>query len=162
MCGRPHLNRCSTLVRETFPDMVKGYLCPHCCGLSDDQRAVVLGRTGGSIAPALRSCSPEYRVSKFNRRSHGVFVSEMPIEEEEEEVIDEDASVDVLEDVEKFIKRMTRVTSLWTKTKSERCWRLRGNKNDKKFQKRDFVEGLENRGNRRTKRFHAGVEELKL
>ena len=27
-----------------FPVMVKGYLCPHRCGLSDDQRAVVLGR----------------------------------------------------------------------------------------------------------------------
>ena len=41
-----------------FPDMVKGYLCLHRCGLSDDQRAVVLGRTGGeyeiaAIAPAL-------------------------------------------------------------------------------------------------------------
>ena len=30
-----------------FPKMVKGYLCQHRCGLSDDQRAVVLGRTGG-------------------------------------------------------------------------------------------------------------------
>ena len=84
--------------RIAFPDMVKGYLCLHRCGLSDDQRAVVLGRTGGkneiaSIAPALRSCFPEYRVPKLNRRSHGVFVSEMPIEEEE---IDEDASIDGL------------------------------------------------------------------
>ena len=91
-----------------FPDMVKGYLCLHRCGLSDDQRAVVLG-TGGKyeialIAPALLSCFPEYRVPKLNRRSHGVFVSEMPIEEEEEEEIDEDASTDDLEDVEKFIK----------------------------------------------------------
>ena len=63
-----------------FPGMVKGYLCLHRCGQSDDQRAVVLGRTGGkheipSIAPALRSCFPEYRVPKLNRRSHGVFVS---------------------------------------------------------------------------------------
>ena len=46
------------------PDMGKGYLSSHRCGLSDDQRAVVLGRTGGkyeiaSIAPALRSCFPE-------------------------------------------------------------------------------------------------------
>ena len=40
---------------------------------------------------------------QFNRRSHGVVVSEMPIQEEEEEEIDEDASVDGLEDVEKFI-----------------------------------------------------------
>ena len=65
-------------------------------------------------------------------------MSEMPIEEDEEEEIDEDASIDGL-------GRCGKVTLLWTKTKSERCWRLRGNKNDKKFQKRDFVEGLENR-----------------
>ena len=57
-----------------------------------------------SIAPALKSCFPEYQVPKLNRRSHGVFVSEMPIEEEEEEEIDEDARIDDLEDVEKFIK----------------------------------------------------------
>ena len=91
-----------------FPDMVKGYLCLHRCGLTDDLRAVVLGRTGGkyevaSIAPALRSCFLEYRVPKLNRRSHGVFVSEMPLEEEEEEEIDEETSIDGLEDVEKFI-----------------------------------------------------------
>ena len=91
--------------------MVKGYLCLHRCGLSDDQRAVVLGRTGGmfeiaSIAPTLRSCFPEYQVPKLNRRSHRVFVSEMPVEEEEEEEeeIDEGASIDDLEDVEKFTK----------------------------------------------------------
>ena len=83
-------------------------MCLHRCGLSDDQIAVVLGRTGGmyeivSIAPALRSCFPEYRVPKLNRRSHGVFVSEVPIEEEEEEESDEDASIDGLEDVTKFI-----------------------------------------------------------
>ena len=59
-----------------FPDVVKGYLCLHSCGLSDDQRAVVLGRAGGkceiaSIAPTLRSCVPEYRVPKLNGKSHG-------------------------------------------------------------------------------------------
>ena len=53
--------------------MVKEYL---------DRREVVLGRTEGkyeiaSIAPALRSCFPEYRVPMLNRRSHGVFVSEI-------------------------------------------------------------------------------------
>ena len=70
---------CQRAAGIAFPDMVKEYLCLHCCGLSDDQRAVVLGRTGGkyelaSIAPALRSCFPEYRVPKLNRRSHGVCV----------------------------------------------------------------------------------------
>ena len=91
-----------------FTDVVKGYLCLHRCGLSDDQRAVVLGRTGGkyeiaAIALALRSCFPECRVPKLSRRSHGVFVSEMLYEMEEEEERDEEDSGDDLDDVEKFL-----------------------------------------------------------
>ena len=81
---------CQREARIAFPDMVKDYLCLHRCGLSDGQRAVVLGRTGGkdeiaATAPALRSCFPEYRVPKLSRRSHGVFVSEILHETEEEE-----------------------------------------------------------------------------
>ena len=62
-----------------FLDIVKGYLCLHRCGLSDDQHAVVLGRTGVkyeivAIAPALRSCFPESRVPKLSRISQGVCV----------------------------------------------------------------------------------------
>ena len=110
MSGQPRLSRCYACQRDAgvaFPDMVKGYLSLHRCGLSDDQRAIMLGRTGGvfeiaSIAPTLRSCFPEYRVPKLNRRSHGVFVSEMTVEEEEEEEIDEGLSIDDLENVEKF------------------------------------------------------------
>ena len=70
-----------------FPDVVKGCLCLHRCGLSDDQRAVVL----------------EYRVPKLSRRSHGVFVSEIPYEMEEEEERDEEDSGDDLDDVEKLL-----------------------------------------------------------
>ena len=79
-----------------FPDMVKSYLCLHRC----DQRAVVLGR---AIAPALRSCFLEYRVPKLSRRSHGVFVSEMPHETEEEEERDEEDGGDDLDDVDKCV-----------------------------------------------------------
>ena len=90
-----------------FPDVVKGYLCLHRCGLSDDQRAVVLGRTGGkyeiaAIALALRSCFAEYWVPKLSRRSHGVFVSEIPHEKEKEEEHEEDSGDD-LDDVENFL-----------------------------------------------------------
>ena len=72
--------------------------------------AVVLGRTVSkheiaAIAPALRSCFPEYRVPKLSRRSHGVFVSEMPYEMEEEEERDEEDNGDDLDDVEKFSER---------------------------------------------------------
>ena len=99
---------CQRDAGKAFLNMAKGYLCLHRCGLSDDQRAVVLGRTGGkyeiaSTAPALTSCSAEYLVPKLNRRSHGVFVSETPQETEEEEELDEEMSIDGLDDVEKFL-----------------------------------------------------------
>ena len=83
-------------------------VCLHRCGLSDDHGAVVLGRTGSkyeiaSLAPDLRSCFLEYRVPKLSRRSQRVSASEMLLQTELEEEIDEDASIDGLEDVEKFI-----------------------------------------------------------
>ena len=53
-----------------------------------------------AIALALRSCFLEYRIPKLSRRSHGVFVSEMPQEMEEEEKHDEEDSSDDLGDVE--------------------------------------------------------------
>ena len=65
------------------------------------------GRTGGKYeiaasAPALRSCFAEYWVPKLSRRSHGVFVSEMPHEKEKEEEHGYDSGDD-LDDVEKFL-----------------------------------------------------------
>ena len=73
---------CQRDAGTAFTDMVKLYRCLHRCELSDDQRAVVMGREGGkyeiaSIAPAFKSCFLEYWVPQLNRRSHGVFVSEM-------------------------------------------------------------------------------------
>ena len=62
--------------------------------------------------------------------------------------------------------RMMIVTLSWRKTRSERCWHRRGNKNDKKFQRKNYVEDLEDRQNRRQllrrRKFRAEVEELKL
>ena len=72
----------------------------------------------------------------------------MLIEEEEEE-IDEDASIGGLEDVEKFINEDDESDVDLDEDEVQEVLRLRGNKNDKKFQKRDFVEGLENHRNRR-------------
>ena len=131
-----------------------------------------LGRTGGkceieSLVPALRSCFPEYRVPKLNRRSHGVFVSEMPIEEEEEEEIDEDASIDGLEDVEKFINEDDESDFTLDEHEARKVLATAWNQKRQEISKeRDFVEGLENRGNRRRppQRGDSGseVEELKL
>ena len=102
----------------------------------------MLGRTGGkyeiaSIAPALRSCFPEYRVPKLSRRSHGALVSEMPIEEEEEEEIDEDASIDGLEDVEKFNNEDDQSDFALDEDEVREVLATAWNKNDKKFQERE-------------------------
>ena len=144
---------CQRDAGTAFLGMVKVYLCLHRCGLSDDQRAVVLGRTGGKyeiawVAPALR-CFPEYRVPKLNRRSHGVFVSEMTLEtEEEEEEIDEETGIDGLDDVENFLNEDESdfvpeedevrevLAAAWKQKRQE-------------ISKERYVEGLENRRNQR-------------
>ena len=152
-------------------DMVKGYLCLHRCGLSDDQRAMVLGRTGGkyetaSMAPALRSCFPEYRVPKHNRKSHGVFVSEMPIEEEEEEDIDEDASMDGLEDVENFINEDDE--SDFTLDENDvremlaTAWKHNRQEISQERLRRGFGNPSKSTATSTTRIFRAEVEELKL
>ena len=62
----------------------------------------------------------------------------MPLETEEEEEIDEETSVDGLDDVEKIFNEYDASDFVL-----ESGWRRRGNKNDKKSQKRDCVEGFE-------------------
>ena len=99
----------------------------------------MLERIGGkyeiaSIAPALRSCFPEYRVPKLSRRSHGVMKK---------------LALTVWTMWENSLIKMTTATLFWRKTKSERCWRRRGNKNDKKSQKKDYVEVSESRRSQR-------------
>ena len=85
---------------------------------------------------------------KVSRRSHGAFVSEMPYEMEEEEERDEEDSGDDLDHVEKILNEDD---EWYKKTRSERCWRLCGNSNDKNSQRRNCAEVLDDR-----------LEELKL
>ena len=173
--GQPGLchtrHTCQRDAEIAFPDMVKGCLCLHRCGLSDDQRAVVLGRTGGnyeiaSIAPALGSCFLEYRVPKLNRRSHGVFVSEMPIEKEEEEEIDKDARIDGLEDVEKFINEddESDVTLDVDEVREvlATAWKQKRQEISKERLRRGFGEPSKSTATSATRSFRTEVEDLKL
>ena len=150
--------------------MVKGYLCLHRCGLSDDQRAVVLGRTGGkceiaAIALALRSSFPEYWLPKLSRRSHGVFVSEMPHETEEEEERDEEDSSDDLDDVENFLNEDDE-SDLVLKEGEVRELRASAWNQKRKISKeklrRGFGRPSKSAANAATRKFRAEVEELKL
>ena len=64
----------------------------------------------------------------------------------------------------KSLMKMTTATFFWRKTKSERCWRRRRHKNDKKSQKRDYPEVSENRkksDDSRDAEVRAEIEELK-
>ena len=171
LSGQPGPNRyaCQRGAGIAFADMVKGFLCLHRCGFSDDQRAVVLGRTGGkyeiaSIAPALRSCFPEYRVPKLNRRSHGVFVSDMPLEEEEEEEIDEETSIDGLEDVEKFINEDDESDFVLEEDEVREVLATAWKRQEisKERLRRGFGKPSKSAATPATRKFRAEVEELKL
>ena len=154
-----------------FPDMVKGYLCLHRCGLSDDQRAVALGRTNGkhetaSIAPSMRSCFPEYRVPKLSPRSHGVFVSEMPLETEEEEEIDEETCIAGLDDVEKFLNEDDESDFVLEEDEVREvlaaAWKQKRREISKERLRRGFGKPSKSATTPVTRKLRAEVEELKL
>ena len=162
---------CQEDAGTAFPDVVKGYLCLHRCGLSDDQCAVVLGRTGGkyeiaAIAPALRSCFPECRVPKLSRRSHGVFVSEMPHEMEEEEARDEEDSGDDLDDVEKFLNEDDESDMVLEEDEVREvlasAWKQKRQEISKEKLRRGFGRPSKSVANLATRKFRAEVQELKL
>ena len=61
--------RCKRKTEVSFPEEARGWITPHRSGLSEEQRAVVLARCGGSlkfddVAQAMHSCYPEYIVPK--------------------------------------------------------------------------------------------------
>ena len=67
--------RCQRKCKVNFPDEARGWLILNRSGLSDEQRAVILARSGGSlkrdeIGRAMRSCYPEFIVPK--RKSFGI------------------------------------------------------------------------------------------
>ena len=62
-------DRCKRKTEVSFPEEARGWITLHRSGLSEEQRAVVLARCGGSlkfddVAQAMRSCYPEYIVPK--------------------------------------------------------------------------------------------------
>ena len=132
---------------------------------------MVLGRTGGkfeiaAIAPALRSCFPEYRVPKLSRRSHAVFVSDMPYEMEEEEKRDEDYNGDDLDDVENFLIEDDESDMILEEDEVREvlasAWKQKRQEIPKEKLRRGFGRPSKSVANPATRKFRAEVEELKL
>ncbi|OLP88380.1 putative transposon protein [Symbiodinium microadriaticum] len=67
--ARECFDRCSRKTGVSFPEEAKGWIVLNYSGMSEEQRAVVLARTGGDLkhdplTQAMRSCFPEYIVPR--------------------------------------------------------------------------------------------------
>ena len=94
-------DRCARKTNVIFPDEARGWLILHRSGLNEEQKAVVLARSLGvmkreEIGKAMRSCYPEYVVSK-KRTPAGVALLE------EDEPPPESADMDDFNDIEQFL-----------------------------------------------------------
>lgn len=94
--------RCQRKCKVNFPDEARGWLILNRSGLSDEQRAVILARSGGSlkreeVGRAMRSCYPEFIVPK--RKTFGVNL----VENSSEVVPEDDEADSVIQEVETFL-----------------------------------------------------------
>ena len=93
-------DKCARKCKVDFPTQARGWLLLNRSGLNEEQKAVVLARSGGSmtkddIGRAMRSCYPEYTVSK---RRFGASL----VENDEAEWLN-DAADPLDEEVEAFL-----------------------------------------------------------
>ena len=70
-CGRARecFDRCKRKTAVDFPDEARGWILLQCSGMNEEQRAVVLARTQGSLkfdtmSQSMRSCYPDFTVSR--------------------------------------------------------------------------------------------------
>ena len=103
---------------------------------------------------------------KLSRRSHGVFVSEMPYEMEEEEERDEEDSGDDLDDVEKFLNEDDESDMVLEEDEVREvlasAWKQKRQEISKEKLRRGFGRPSKSVANPATRKFRAEVEELKL
>ena len=83
-------DRCSRKCQVTFPEEAKGWLILHRSGLNEEQKAVVLARSGGvmkreTVGKAMRSCYPELTAPKKKMFGAGLIQHDLPLSEEPED-----------------------------------------------------------------------------
>ena len=70
-------SKCRRKVAVDFPSEARGWVCLNSSGLSSDQRAIATAKTQGdlkleTVVAAMRSCFPDFRVSK--RHTRGAYI----------------------------------------------------------------------------------------
>eukprot|EP00435_Cladocopium_sp_Y103_P069437 s934_g33.t1 len=95
-------DRCKRKCKVDFPDEARGWLTLHRSGLNEEQKAVILARSNGSlkrddVGRAMRSCYPDFVVSK--KKNFGLSL----VEDEGESVPFDEETDELTEEVEAFL-----------------------------------------------------------
>ena len=98
-------DRCNRKCKINFPEEARGWLILNRSGLTDEQKAIVLARSGGSlkrddIGRAMRSCYPEYVVPKRRGFGVGLALVENEIDEDDMPALEQDQ---LSQEVEAFL-----------------------------------------------------------
>ena len=104
--------KCRRKVSVDFPSEARGWICLTSSGLSPDQRAIVTAKTQGElkfevVAPAMRSCFPEFKASRRGRAAPALLVQQSEAEEDVElppsAVSDDGPDAVAFDEVEAFL-----------------------------------------------------------
>ena len=105
---RDTFEQCKRKGNVDFPEEAKGWILLHCCGLSEEQRAITKAKSQGqlgfeTVAQAMRSCFPEYKAPGGKRRAIGVLQADATNSKEavNEKTLEPDDSE--FQDVEAFL-----------------------------------------------------------
>ena len=99
-------DRCSRRAGVDFPAQARGWIALHCCGLSEEQKAIVKAKSQGkldydTIAAALRSCFPSYKA--VNPRAKKAIGSLLVEERDGSDTITASPDDEQFQDVEAFL-----------------------------------------------------------
>eukprot|EP00435_Cladocopium_sp_Y103_P029595 s2144_g7.t1 len=95
-------DRCKRKCQVTFPEEAKGWLILHRSGLNEEQKAVILARSGGdmkreALGKAMRSCYTEFTAPK--RKPFGAGM----VDADERPSMDDDEDDPLVQEVEAFL-----------------------------------------------------------
>ena len=113
-CGRAReaFDRCKRKTSVDFPDEARGWILLQCSGMNEEQRAVVLARTQGSLkfdtmAQSMRSCYPDFTVSRRKTAAAHLVEARSMTETVSDPPEESSATDDDFRDIELFLAEHT-------------------------------------------------------